>query len=209
MFLWSILNKSESDLLRKCLTAQQLNPVKNDLITTFERDLEMCDITLTMTEISQMKKTTFRKIVNTQLRVVSRKYLLDLKTQHSKLKFISDKYEFEPYLLSKNLSTEEKQILFKLRTRMIDVKYNFKTQYGQNLACNFCPEMETQSHLLTCKQLTNGIDLADTEYDDIFQDISKQEKVAIIFNRILRKRSTLLKQCLNTCEPLLQNTQSL
>ena len=198
MFLWSILNKSESDPARKCLTAQQLNPVKNDLITT---DLEMCDITLTMTEISQMKKTT--------LRVVSRKYLLDLKTQHSKLKFISDRYEFEPYLLSKNLSTEEKQILFKLRTRMVDVKLNFKTQYGQNLACNFCPEMESQSHLLTCKQLTNDIDLEDTEYNDIFQDISKQEKVASIFNRILRKRSTLLKQYSNTCEPLLQNTQSL
>ena len=109
-----------------------------------------------------------------------------------------------------NLSTEEKQILFKLRTRMVDVKFNFKTQFGQNLTCNFCPEMETQAHLLTCKQLIEGIDISDTEYDHIFLDVSKQEKAATIYNKILRKRSILLKQhSTNTYEPLLQSTQSL
>ena len=210
MFLWSILNKSESDLVRKCLTAQQLKPVKNDMITTFESDLEMCDITLTMTEISMMKKMTFRKLVNTQLREVSRKYLLNMKTKHSKLNSISDSYKFEPYLLSMNLSTEEKQILFKLRTRMVDVKFNFKTQFGQNLTCNFCPESDTQAHLLSCQQLIDGIDISNTEYDHIFLDVSKQEKAAKIYNKILRKRSTLLKQHSTTSyEPLLQSIQSL
>ena len=85
MFLWSILNKSESDLTRKCLTAQQLNPAKNDLLTTFEQDLKMCGITLNMTEISKIKKTTFKKIVNTQLRGVARDYLLNLKAKHSNI----------------------------------------------------------------------------------------------------------------------------
>ena len=64
MFLWTILNKSESDLVRKCLTAQINNPVKNDLATTFSEDLEKCGITLTMSEISKMRKSKFRKIVN-------------------------------------------------------------------------------------------------------------------------------------------------
>ena len=136
----------------------------------------MCGITLTMIEISNMKKTTFRKIVNTHLREVARAYLLKLKNKHSKLNSLSDSYKLEPYLSSVKLSTEEKQTLFKLRTRMVDVKSNFKMQYGQNLTCNFCPEIDTQSHLLSCEQLTDGIDISNTEYEHIFQDLKKQEK---------------------------------
>ena len=45
MFLWSILQKSESELLKKFLFAQQLNPVKNDLCLQFDEDLKQCNIT--------------------------------------------------------------------------------------------------------------------------------------------------------------------
>ena len=70
--------------------------------------------------------------------------------------------------------------------------------------------MSSQAHLLTCKQLIDGIDISDTEYDRIFLDVSRQEKAATIYNKILRKRSILLKQhSTNTYEPLLQSTQSL
>ena len=117
---------------------------------------------------------------------------------------ISDSYKLEPYLASMNLSTEEKQTLFKLRTRMVDVKFNFKTQHGHNLTCSFCPEIDTQSHLLSCMELTKGLDMSGIEYDQIFQDLEKQEKIAIIFNKILRKRNTKQKSMKN--EPLLQST---
>ena len=48
MFYWSILQKSESELVRKFLTAQELNPVKNDLCLQFKDDLNTCEITLKM-----------------------------------------------------------------------------------------------------------------------------------------------------------------
>ena len=63
MFLWTILQKSESDLVRKCLSAQQLNPVRNDLARTFK-----------MSEISSMKKAKFKKLVNTQIRELAQEY---------------------------------------------------------------------------------------------------------------------------------------
>ena len=115
MFLWTILQKSESDLVRKCLTAQQINPVKNDLATTFANDLERCSITLTMSDISKMKKSKFRKLVNTQIRNLAKEYLINLKMKHSKLDQISDSYRTEKYLESSNISTEEKQILLGAR----------------------------------------------------------------------------------------------
>ena len=61
MFYWSILQKSESELVRRFLTAQELNPVKNDLCLQFKDDLNMCDINLNTSEISTMKKSKFKK----------------------------------------------------------------------------------------------------------------------------------------------------
>ena len=116
MFLWSILNKSESDLTRKCLTAQLINSVKNDLASTFIKDMETFGIALTMDEISKMKKSKFRKIVKSHIRETAKCYLINLKSKHSKSDGISDRYGPEKYL-------------FKFRTRMVDVKSNFKNQY--------------------------------------------------------------------------------
>ena len=56
MFYWSILQKSESELIRRFLTAQELNPVKNDICIQFKNDLKTCGINLTSSEISKMKK---------------------------------------------------------------------------------------------------------------------------------------------------------
>ena len=92
---------------------------------------------------------------------------------------------------------------------MVNVQSNFKMQYGQNLTCNFCSEIDFQSRLLSCEQLTDGIDVSNTEYEHIFQGMEKQEKVAIIFNKILKKRNSLMKQMSLNNESLLQNTQSL
>ena len=130
MFLWTILQKSENDLVRKCLMAQQISPVKNDLATTFQNDLETCNITLTISDISKTKKSKFRKLVNTQIRCLANEYLLNLKSKHSRLDQVSDSYSLEKYLKNSNISTEERQTLFRFRTRMVDVKCNFKNQYG-------------------------------------------------------------------------------
>ena len=194
MFLWKSLQKSESYLVRKCLIVQQINPVKDDLATTFANDLELCGITLTMTEISRMKKPKFRKLVNTQIRNMAKEYLINLKMKHSKMDQISDSYRIENYLKSSNISTEEKITLFKFRTRMIDVKCNFKNQYGENLTCYFCSYEDTQSHILSCKELIGDINISGVQYSHIFSDlITEQEKVAKLLNMILKKRNLKMK----------------
>ena len=193
MFYWSILQKSESELVRRFLTAQELNPVKNDLCLQFKDDLNTCKITLTSTEISKMKKSGFKKLVYTQLREVLKEFLLSQKRKHSKLDALQDTYMLDPYLVSNSLTTEEKQTLFKLKTRMIDVKSNFKFLYGQDLTCRFCPKEETQSHLLLCKELVDSLDVSNVTYGDIFKDIKKQEVVAKNYTQIMKIRSMKLK----------------
>ena len=79
---------------------------------------------------------------------------------------------------------------------MVEVKANFKTQYGHNLTCNFCPEEETQFHLVSCKEVTKDIDMSKFEYEDIYKDITKQEEAAKGLHKILKQRNLRLKMSL-------------
>ena len=76
---------------------------------------------------------------------------------------------------------------------MIDVKTNFKSQYGQDLKCRLCPEEESQAHLLSCKEIIQDIDTSNIKYDDIFLDIKKQEVMGKIYTQILNIRNTKLR----------------
>ena len=54
-------------------------------------------------------------------------YLQSIKESHTKVKDLTyNKNKVQPYILNEKLTTKEKQLLFKLRTHMIDVKENFK-----------------------------------------------------------------------------------
>jgi hypothetical protein len=118
---------------------------------------------------------------------------------HSKtenLRFVG----FKPaeYLLSKNLTTEEVKTLFKLRTRMVDVKENYKNSHIENMWCRLCHLFtETQQHLLECPvmriNLKNIIKFQELDLNMIFGGKCSQEKFAKSYQIILQKRKDLLE----------------
>ena len=109
------------------------------------------------------------------------------------------KLETQSYLKSYAFKTDEKQLLFKLRTRMTNVKCNFKTMYT-NTDCNLCLEGKPQTdiHLLDCKKiLENCPKLAhnyEAEYEDIFGDCEKQLRIAKLFKEVFDVKSSLEDQ---------------
>ena len=121
----------------------------------------------------------------------------EIRYTHSKtknIKFIG----FKPakYFMSKNLTTEEIQTLFKLRTRMVEVKGNFET--GQvNLWCRTCQLFkETQQHLIECPiirlRTKHLIQFKDFDFNMIFGPISSQEKFAKMYHIVLQARKDIL-----------------
>ena len=92
MYYWTILQKSESELVRQVLETQQLAPVRNDWCLQIDEDLKLCDIQLTKEEISNMKKNKFKKLVSQQVTSIARDYLLTLKRKHSKSAGLSANY---------------------------------------------------------------------------------------------------------------------
>ena len=100
------------------------------------------------------------------------------------------------YLLSKNLTVHEVKTLFKLRTRMINVKANFSSNQD-NLWCKACLLFkETQEHLIECPSIRirvrHLIKFSDFDINMIFGTLGQQEKFAKMFHIVLQARDEIL-----------------
>ena len=138
LYFWSVLAKSDNELVKKIYNAQKAFPVKNDWIYLIKEDLDICEIELSENEISNMKQAAFKKLVNEKIRELSIAYLISLKNKHSKSENLRASYDMQPYLKNRNLSIEEKKIMFRIKNRLIDVKMNFKKKYNDMVECRLC-----------------------------------------------------------------------
>ena len=193
LFYWNIVNKSESELIKQVYLAQKLMPSTNDWCQTIQQDLKQLNINNSESEIAQMKKQTFKALVSRKIRELSNEYLYKLQQKHTKSKNLTISNSIKAYLTTKELSIEEKQLLFQLRTNMFDCKSNFGHRYLKNLDCNLCHRIDNQQHLLNCERSIVGIDLDGVKYDDIFGNLSQQIKAAKIFKKVTNKRKQLLQ----------------
>ena len=99
------------------------------------------------------------------------------------------------YLVSKDLNSMEKKLLFKLRTRMIPVAANFGDKYRPCPACLLEPD--DQQHLISCFMIcgsSKAVLFRDStvEYNDMFlRDTQKLKEVAKIFYAALKTREII------------------
>ena len=195
MYYWTLLNKSETELAKQVFIIQNKFSVKDDWIKQVKLDLDELNIQLTENEIREMKYEAFKKVVKTKSNEKFFEYLLSLKLNHSKTQNLSS-YKLQTYLESENLTYKQKQLLFSLRTRSIDVKRNYKNKYrNSNLFCTLCDDklVESESHLLECTSTYEMLgNIGDAKYEDIFSsEISRQEKITKIFEKVLKLRQNL------------------
>ena len=106
--------------------------------------------------------------------------------------------ELQNYLKS-DLSIKEKSFIFLARSRMLDLKCNFKVGRS-DLLCSKCGiEEETQQHLLSCALLVeNSVVNSDyvPQYSDLFSNDSMKLRM---IGRILITKFKLLKNDKTMC----------
>ena len=107
-----------------------------------------------------------------------------------------DKFVIQNYLKSdSDLKNSEKYLLLKFRTRMAEVKVNFKGKY-EDLLCPLCNiEQDSQSHLFNCNVLIENckelFDNQEVEYEDIFSNQEKQNRVIKLLNKMWQTREQM------------------
>ena len=106
-----------------------------------------------------MKKSQFRNVVKEKLEQKTFMKLENLKKNHSKVKNIEhNRMVMQKYLQpnSMKMSKEDAQLIFRIRSKMSNVKCNFKGKY-EDLKCRACKsEDEDQKHVVECKVLNSS-----------------------------------------------------
>ena len=98
-----------------------------------------------------MTEQSFRMLVRKQTVEKALEYLNHLKGKHSKVLHIDHpRLEMQPYLEAHEHSIQESRFVFALRSRMVDVRANYREKYFVTLCpcCNL--EEDSHEHLLTC-----------------------------------------------------------
>ena len=197
-YLKHILNTNEHELIRKVYEAQKRRPVENDWILMVQTDKTEINFKYNDEQISAMSNSQYKKIIKEKVRKAAFESLLERKETHSKVQAIKyDKFYIQEYLSSSKFTMREKQLLFKLRTRMLDTKNNFKSMYPGNLQCDYCGFAEqTQRHLLEqCEKIISNSKLISdnilVEHDFIFGSVSQQLDAIKLFSEIEEVREKL------------------
>ena len=89
------------------------------------------------------------------------------------------------------ITQEEAQDIFKLRTKVTDVKCNYKGKY-ESFECEICTkDEESQIHILNCEKLNENYE-KELEYEDIFYGSVKSKiEIARRFMKNLETREKL------------------
>ena len=108
----------------------------------------------------------------------------------------SSVFRRQSYLRENMLHKTDCQLLFKLRSRMLDVKSNFSNYYNEDMTCRTCrrpDSIENEQHLTKCENLKSEIKSdADINFEDLFGDLKKQKETLFAYKSVLRKRDILL-----------------
>ena len=123
-----------------------------------------------------------------------------LKDKHSKSNYLDcSELKVADYLKDPRLDTKKKQLLFKLRSRTLEVKANFGTRF-ENPWCISCGQVrETQGHLLQCPPLVKNLKYLSEKdsklnENDIYGSLDKQIQIVNIYSDILEQREIVKNQ---------------
>ena len=123
-----LITRDKNELIRKVYEAQESAPVKDDWVLQVKSDLH--ELNLHKDELYSFKKLRLKKELRKRILNASFKYLQNIKLSQSKLQNVTYKsLDTQKYLISSKFTDTEKFLLFRLRTRMIDVRENFKNKY--------------------------------------------------------------------------------
>ena len=145
-------------------------------------------LNISLDEIKIMSKEVFKEKVSSAVQKAGFQFLSSEKLKMSKV--MSEQHEsfsLQEYFHPSFLNIQEAKMLFRIRSRMVDVKMNFKNKYTDTL-CPVCKTVginDSQEHVLECAQLIKNQNIlanSDIHYIHIFEsDIKKQTTALRIF----------------------------
>ena len=121
-------------MLYRFLETQTKTRKPKDWISQVLKDIQELKLEVNMESIKNMKKSKLKQIVKKAVQNKAFEELQKLKESHSKVQKLKYKQlEMQKYLKPSNLKTKKEDAItiFKLRSRVEDVKINFRGKYEE------------------------------------------------------------------------------
>ena len=180
-------------MIQKFFKTQLKTKTSKDWISMVEQNLKELELEETMAEIKVLKKTTLKRILNKAIIKKAFERLMKQAENHSKSKNVKySELKMQNYLKPSRIKISQIEIetIFKLRSRMTDVKLNFRSKY-ENLECRACfREDESQKHIYECIEVikNNQNKTKMIQFENIFGENTRyQVEIAKIFLENLNK----------------------
>jgi hypothetical protein len=165
---YHIITREDHELIKRVYLKQKESPLKGDWINSVRKDYQFIGEELENMEdfIKNTSKEVFSKIIKHRVYKAAFKSYLEMKESCKKKmsQLTYEEFKIRDYLTSTQLNSEEKRILFSLRSNCYPAKINFKNMNKGNLKCSLnCDEIETQIHIFeTCEPVLSRLNIAQT-----------------------------------------------
>ena len=155
---------------------------------------DMEKLQLSEEDIMDISKETLKDKIDKEISNIAFSHLKELASTHSKVNSaIYEDLNGMDYFSDPRFTPDLSNLLFKFRTRMYNVRNNFRNNYkNQNMLCPICADSEdSQEHLFECKPVWDNLQRSDCKYEDIFSnDCDILLNVATILNKLVKIRDS-------------------
>ena len=192
LYLKTILQPSVTSMTYKFFCLQIEQPTRGDWASTCLKDLKELRIEETFEEIKQMTKSKYNKMLKQRIHENALKYLTEKQGTKGK-EIIYLNITMADYLLpNNNLSNFDKQRIFAIRNKMIEIPNNFPMG-NKETNCS-CGEKEEMPHIYNCEQLSKNRILI-VKYENIYkEDVEKQFEVYKRFEENFEAREQIMNE---------------
>jgi prenyltransferase beta subunit len=145
----------EKELIFRIYQSQKNSPNSGDWIKLVNADKDVLGIEIDDEEMRYLSKNKFEKYIENKIEKYALLQLNVLKAKHQKSQYLdSNSFKTAQYLIDDRFRKSEANLLFKLRSKTLNLRMNYENQHSNTL-CQICGLFpESQAHLLQCPRIT-------------------------------------------------------
>ena len=189
IILHYIVKSDENGMLFKFFNTMYENPSKDDWSLQAVQDLKDLKINEDLSYIKSLSAMKFKKMVKMRTTEFALDILNEKKFSHSKMEnLLYTELEMQNYLVTEEITTEQKRIIFQFRTRMSEFDENYGNSENPCKMCFF--HRDSQSHSVNCNETMRNVK-SKGNYNEIFANKVSKE-TARMLEEILETRKNKL-----------------
>ena len=190
LYYQTVMSRPDDEITKKVVNCQKETRIEGDFYIQVSDDMEKLNIS--EDDITTYSNEKLREKLKNETDKAALHHLKELGRNHSKVReWIYSDLNGMGYFFDPRFSTDLSNLLFTFRTRMFNVRNNFRNNYvAHDTICPVCHKCEdSQEHLFDCEPVTLMVDEHGCKYDDIFSDdINKLLKVSKVLKQIVKAR---------------------